>query len=82
MLVIKSDKLYTSLEYFKLLGVNIKKEMTLKEFENWQNKVLYKNYGFTFWNFPQDEVNAIEENTPVIKVKFKCNTIRLCEYDI
>lgn len=69
-------KIYNTKEYFKLLGKELEKEITLDELEKME---------LDQWNYPLDEIDHIEElNLEVVIVKFPTETedkylYRFCE---
>ena len=55
-------KIYNTKEYFKLLGKELEKEITLDELEKME---------LDQWNYPLDEIDHIEElNLEVVIVRF------------
>ena len=55
-------KIYNTKEYFKLLGKELEKEITLKQFEEMK---------LPQWSYPMDEVDHIDEEAfEVVIVKF------------
>ena len=65
-------KIYNTKEYFKLLGKELEKEITLDELEKME---------LDQWNYPLDEIDHIEElNLEVVIVKFPTETEDKYEY--